>query len=237
MDLEKAKDEFAVRYYQWAMEDFRREMREGFPLLRKIKGSASLRLVTLMQSLGQDEQILLSSGLVKRFHRRATNLLKEPLTAQEDSLCQGYVASIITPIPAKGEIERRIRAGIARRVNRSRLAALCKKDLQPILGNPSDVWGPRECWYETPIDGWNVCTNVHTYGGNFYQLNYHHRIHPSGSVYELENGISVLAWLGITSMTNWDLLTDQDMSQAARTLALVCSHFIQAVPSLLKGIV
>jgi hypothetical protein len=237
MDLEQAKDEFAVRYYQWAMEDFSREMREGLPLLRKIKGSASLRLVTLMESLGQDEQLLLSSGLVKRFHRRATELLNEPLTAEEDRLCQDYASSIVTPVPAEGETERRIRAGIARRVNRDRLAALSKKELEPILGNPSDVWRPREWWYETPIDGWNVRTNVHTYGGYSYQLNYHHRIHPSGSVYELENWISVLSWLGITSMTNWDLLTDQDMSQAARTLALVCSHFIQAAPSLLEGIV
>lgn len=107
MGLEQAKDEFAVRYYQWAMEDFRSEMREGFPLLRQIKGSTSLRLVTLMESLGQDEQILLSSGLVKRFHRRATELLNEPWTAKEDRLCQGYVSSIITPIPAAGETERK----------------------------------------------------------------------------------------------------------------------------------
>jgi hypothetical protein len=80
MDLEGAKDEFAVRYYRWAREDFRREIGQGFPLLGSIKGTAALRLLAAMESLGPDEQVRFADALVKRFHPRATELLNEPLT-------------------------------------------------------------------------------------------------------------------------------------------------------------
>jgi hypothetical protein len=84
---------------------------------------------------------------------------------------------------------------------------------------------------------WQVRTNVHLSEGDLYQLSYHHRIHPAGSLHELETWISILSWLGITSMTNWDLLTAADMPEAAETLARLCAHFLQAVPTLLAGIV
>jgi hypothetical protein len=238
MDFQQAKDEFAVRYYRWALEDSQREVKEGFPFLHRIKGTASLRLLAAMESLQQEEQTHFSVALVKRFHLRALKLLNEHLTAEENELCRDYVSSILIPIPEEQEIERRIKAGTFHlRVNRKNLATLIKKELEPVLGNPSEIWGPREWWYMTSFGSWNVRTNVHMSEGHFYQLNYHHSIHPVDSMYELENWMSVLSWLGITSMTNWDLLTDADIPEAAETLAQLCSHFIQAVPSLLEGLV
>jgi len=95
---------------------------------------------------------------------------------------------------------------------------------------------------------------VHTYvevGGSYSQLWYRHTITPpdrytrldeasvdkSAIVYWAANSISLLSWLGITSQTCWDLLTESDIPEAAETLSLLCSHFMQAVSDLLDGLV
>jgi len=35
-------DEFAVRFYRWSLDDAQRELQKGFPLMRMVKGSATL---------------------------------------------------------------------------------------------------------------------------------------------------------------------------------------------------
>lgn len=226
-----------MRYYRWALGDFRREIQEDFPFLRRIKGRASLRLLAAMEPLRREEQIRFSVALVKRFHPQALEVTGEYSTIEENELIRGYVDSILVPTRKEQEIDRQIQEGSLRlEVNKKELADLIKAELQPILGSPSEVWGPGEWWYVTPIANWSVRTSVNVAGKSGYQLDYHHRVGIVAPPRYLVQWTSVLSWLGISSQTIWDLLTKSDASEAARTLALLCSHFIQAVPGLLEGL-
>lgn len=42
MNLEQVKEEFSVRYYYWALEDFKREIEQDFPFLREFKGGSQV---------------------------------------------------------------------------------------------------------------------------------------------------------------------------------------------------
>ncbi len=238
MHVHRVTEEFAVRYYRWASGDFRREIQEDFPFLRRIKGRASLRLMAAMKSLQREEQMRFSTALVKRFHPQALAITGEYLTAEENELVQRYVDSILVPTKEEQEIDRRIQAGtLCLKLNKKELATLINRELQMILGSPSKVRGSREWWYLASIGDWNVHTNVNVAGRHLYQLDYHHRIGTVDHSCYLAQWATFLSWLGVSSQTTWDLLTESDTPEAVETLALLCSHFMQAVLDLLDGLI
>jgi hypothetical protein len=51
MVIYKAPDEFLVKLYEWARADFRREIEEGFPLLRGIENRTTYGIIGIMESL------------------------------------------------------------------------------------------------------------------------------------------------------------------------------------------
>jgi len=187
-----------------------------------------------MEPLKPQEQVHFATGLVKRFHPQATELAAERLTVKEGKLVQRYIDSILTPTAEEKEIDRQVQAGtLSLRLNKKRLAALIKEELDSVLGSPSEIWSSREWWYVTTIGEWNVRTNISLAGRYHYQLGYHHRISVVGGPHEIMPWTSMLSWLGISSQTTWDLLSDSDIPEAAKTVALLCSHFLEAVPDLL----
>jgi len=238
MQTHKAIEVFAMRYYRWALGDFHREIQEGFPLLRRIKGRSSLRLLAAMEPLQRDEQMRFSTALVKRFHPQAMTITGEGLTAEEDELLQRYVDSILVPAKEEREIDRQVQAGTLRlSLNKKEFVTLINRELQMVLGSPSQVQGSRELWYATRIGNWNVQTNINVSGRYLYQLDYHHRIGTTDHSCYLAQWATFLSWLGVSSQTTWDLLTQSDVPEAVETLALLCSHFMQAAPRLLEDLI
>lgn len=47
----RATDEFMVRYYRWALADARREVQDGFPLLRGVESTLVIRALGFLESL------------------------------------------------------------------------------------------------------------------------------------------------------------------------------------------
>jgi hypothetical protein len=71
-------------------------------------------------------------------------------------------------------------------------------------------------------------------GGNF-DLSYFHSIVEPGTTTDLKNLISLNRWLG-TGETQWSMLTEADESEAAQSISVLCAHFLQAAPELLRGL-
>src|SRR5260370_34750339 len=90
MIIYKAPDEFLLKFYQWACADYRREIEEGFPLLRGIENRTTYGLLGLMQSLPKAKQAALASGLLKRFHTRAVEILGQKILPQEQQLIEQW---------------------------------------------------------------------------------------------------------------------------------------------------
>ena len=232
MDSQNLGNQFTVAFYRWALEDFRREIREGFPFLRRIKQRYLLfRQLPAIESLPPDDQQQLASALVKRFHAGAARSVGETISAEEWRVYDWYMSDIARIRPE----EFRLDPQMLSKVNRKQFAALLKEELEPVLGDDVEPFGQNVWRYWTPIRDLTILTYVDV-GGQYHQLMYSQALTTRGTPYT-PTGTSILAWLGISSQTMWNLLTDSDTSETAKSLALLCSHFMHAVPSLLDGLV
>lgn len=234
-DLIAARDQFAVRYYRWALEDFRREVREGLPLLRTIKGSFAVRAVTYMDSFGGD-QLRLATALVKRAHPKALTLVGESPSPEEEALIAGYDNGTRLRTREEDEYNAALLADAPRlKINRGRFLSVIKEQLAPVFGNEGEPFSTKDEWrYQTGIGEWTVQTYIDV-GGSVHQLAYSHAIRAAEHRYLNEN-VSIFRWLGIGGQTSWNLLTDADTSAAALSISRVCAHFVRAAPDLLSGL-
>ena len=71
-----------------------------------------------------------------------------------------------------------------------------------------------------------------------FQLRYfqgiRHNDHPEYLAL-LPIGINTMSWLG-PGVPHWNLLTDDDVEEAAVVLSILCSRFLDAAHSLVKGL-
>lgn len=92
-DRRSPADEFAVRYYRWALEDTSREVRENFSLLRSIKSALPIRAVAFLESFPDADRLGAATAPVKRFHPRALMLSGESLDAADREIDERYRAT------------------------------------------------------------------------------------------------------------------------------------------------
>ena len=231
-----ATDEFAVRYYRWALDDFRREIRENFPLLRTVKESLAIRLVGYMESLSVEERLELATALVKRNHRKALEITGDVWATAEEELVRTYRDVARIPRPEEAEWQRALLSGSDRfNVNRGRFLVAVKDELAPVLGSGGEPFSTKDEWrYRTPIGPWSIETYIDV--GGRAPLGYFHSIR-AGEPRPLREGVSLLGWLGIGGgHTLWSQLTEADTPSAAKSLSRICAHFVQAAPGLLAGL-
>lgn len=86
MTFEKAKQEFVLRYYIWAISEWEKEIDESFPNFRSFKAGSIWETHQFMQQLNRNEQLTLAHGLLKRFHPDAVKALGESCSAEEETL-------------------------------------------------------------------------------------------------------------------------------------------------------
>lgn len=230
MRLEQARDEFAVRYYQWALGDARREVSEAFRLVRSIKDALAMRSLAYLERLLPIEQIELLTALIKRFHPRAVELTGERLTAREEGLMKTKDdAILLLQLPMEAELGP-LSPNKRPRMSRSRFATLLKKQMADLLGTPPAAV-KQAGMFRTGIGDWTLSTIV-TYGSPpVYTQNI--RVAERWS---LQEAISVLSWLGIAGQTSWDLARAGDEAETARSIRNCCAHFLEAVRGLLSGL-
>jgi hypothetical protein len=86
MTFEKAKQEFGIRYYLWAISEWEKEINESFPNLRSFKTGAFWETYQVMLQLDKSQQLTLAHGLLKKFHPEAVKALGESCSTDEESL-------------------------------------------------------------------------------------------------------------------------------------------------------
>jgi hypothetical protein len=226
-------ERLAVRYYQWALGDMEREIREDFPLLRPIKGSLAMRFVAFMERLPAGDRDAHGVTLVKRFHQQARQALGHSWDAADEARVTRYRQSVHVETPAEAPYMRNLLANPrSLKVDRD---ALLKAAAANLAGSLGDTGRPslskRDSWFETPLGDWRLITEIDV-GGTVHQLSYLQRLQRPNGPFALDF-VSVLAWLGIGGQTYWDRVTDADIPKAAASLARACEHFARAAPGLL----
>ena len=223
--LQKTRDEFALRFFRWAIGDARREVGEGLRLIRSIKGASALRAAAYLGRLSPSEQVEVLEALTKRFHPRAS-AASDALTARQVALIEKKDLAMREMVPP--EVSRQSTQEGAP-MSTSRLKTLAKRHLAS-LGEIVPLTS-RVSQYDQRVGPWTVHTMVNV-GSPCYYVQY---IRAAGAA-PLQESISVLAWLGVTAQTTWDLARAGDEEQTVEAIVNACSHFLAAAPALLEGI-
>jgi hypothetical protein len=247
-ELEKR---FAVRYYQWAKGEFRREVESGFPLLSTLRNSVSLTIPEFIATLPDDEQWRFALALLRRgAHRLGAELCDEPLSAKEQRLLDSYyertkVNSFVGTLSRVGPStkEDEIRAAVERGTMKwqrsdKRFRELVRQKTSNTLGRPvsEDTQGPNGAVsFATAVGGWTVHTVISLSGANA-PLRYTQVVaspHEPG----FNRHVSFLSWLGIAGDTAWDLLTADVAEEAVETLVILCRRFLREAPAWLPSLI
>jgi len=234
MERSDRGDQLVIAYYHWAQADFEREIREGFPFLRRIKEQHLVfRVLPLLESLPAEKLYPLARVLVKRFHLTALELLGEEMTREDTKLIEWYLATISRWSADEIRLQEDMQDNPERfRLDRNRFAALLKEHLIPILGNNLSDKTRRYWRYETQVKDVAVSTYVDI-GGHYHQLVYGHQLPIwSHAEYRIPH-THILHWLGLYGQTQWDILNNKDIEETAKMVGLLCSHFLEG----LSGIV
>ncbi len=223
--LQPIRDQFLVRFYNWAKEDSRREFTEGFPFIRQIRNLATLRFLHFAESLQKRERTVLSSALLKRSHQRAIELEHDFPTDEEEAVLNRY--------SNWNEDQAWELGSQSHRINKAKFRKMLSNKVAPILGIPIEVAPNRETSvYRTQISCWAVRTWIDTGGRRL--VGYSHSVEARESVH-LHDNISILSWLGI-AQTDWAYVRESEEGQVVGCLAELCTHFLIAVPKLLDGL-
>ncbi len=240
--MSSAKLKFGERLYQWALEEWRREISKDFILLREMerkKVDGIHETLEMLKTFEKDQQWIMARALVRG-------------TLHYDSKTIEYTERDKQLFEQSLEMRQRIRNEEAslryqveesqQKLKRSKLKKYVFESLKPVLGEKNKGWSsPSEFVYITPIGQFQVMTWVDM-GGRYHQLSYHHTIVGHNAIVDgrvtkapLGGALSLLSWLGI-GQTMWSGLSDEDVEPVAKLLAKIISHFMNAVPKLLEGL-
>lgn len=249
MNSEKLKEEFNVRYYWWALEDFKREIQEGFPFLQGFKCGSPWCVVKMMSEMDDFEKYFFAKSLVKRFHLEAVETIGETITADERQLCEMYFNQALqldTQV-----LVARSKCGSSKvrpLASRAQIRRLVKSELKKAgvhLAEEEDLDGILTC-HDT-VGCWNIITRIYTRDRDS-QVSYDHAVWSADRIepVTLPNGknemwpirlghsVSFLSWLGVAGQTEWRNLQDADCRQVAEELGKLYFHFLEVAPRILK---
>lgn len=242
MTFQNPRDEFAVRYYLWAKEEFRLEIGQDFSLLRRIPAVAAMTCLKLMDRMSASERHFFGATMVKRFHEGSRLLGESTSTTslgdndEEQEIVKLYRATLMAT--ARDAISAREYKNAPPRVKSSKLKGRLKVVLGPILGEAEPAQRESPVWYySTKIYGLTVRTCIDATAGD-YSIHYYHSIGTFNTPTHvaLYEHISILSWLGLISSTSLDPISESQLEPTVQVLADACQRFLDVAPKLLKGL-
>jgi hypothetical protein len=230
--------EIQSRFYRWAIRDAEREVREGYPLLRRIESRAVKTFLWYISETPQDEQLELVQALVKRAHDFRINRNDDALTPGERRLAEGYTQAVLDDISfnsftKEGSIPfwvPRRKAGLPSRpkLKRKQFLNRVSEALRPVMAGSTERLTSENIWFERKYNKWTIRTSV--YVGK--PPHYRHLIRADWRDVLVT---TITSWLGVGDGA-WDVLYEDQSAEAAQTFGVLCAHFMTAIPEVLDGL-
>lgn len=227
-------DTWAVRYYEWSLQQAREEFEAGFPLLALVQGRIAFAMIEYANLLDARDRMQLATALVKRLNTRALAIEGKSLNSAESNLLEDFLnrdkradprgPSGVPLFASKKQqhLTEKIDSGVVSRGDRTAVRKLVTRELGSVIG--SSVSKPSGAVkYEIPTPGWRMKTTI-DYGGSHGQITYAHVIVPSDGR-PLFPPIHLCGWLGIAGQTSWDLYTSEQEEEVAAGIVRVVSWF------------
>jgi hypothetical protein len=233
---------FEERLYRWALDDFQREINQGFPLLRRVADSVPKQVIQLLRSLPPERQLRLATTLVKNkvstlirvenaWYATAESLLWTP---EDDKLYSWYRERIGQPRTQEEWQAHSLMWPKWKAMDKQKLMRAVRGEMVTLFPGQPPKKQVGDLHYRTNLHGFEVETVV-LKGHTTWQLSYYHRIRNAPLGFDV-NHIGLYSWLGIGSMTYWSQITDTTIPGAAHSLSDLCGHFLKAADGLLNGL-
>lgn len=249
-NLNKLKDKFNRKLFEWSLENAQQEAENNFPFVRKINNLDALESLAFIETFAKSKRTQVALTLVKNtFSKSLQNC--DFLTEEDEQIQKSYIQARRTMyLEPPNQYLLRLYQNLyglyyqenqesLLKIDRRKFNASIRKELKPILG---DIYKKNYLgWsYRTKVKDWYIETQI---SSEPKTLSYAHVIYAtdhkfsalSGSIVISSAGIDLLRCLGMGS-TCWHFFTEEDIFNNVRSLAEACNLFIQAAPSLLEGI-
>lgn len=230
----EAEHEFALRYYNWALQDAEREVLEGFPLISRIKDKTPMAFLLVMETLPLEQQLLYSRIFVKDTFQHILNDPVVHLTDTESKLRKEFFIKMKKAgkvLFNQGALDT-LEAGVKFKA----LKNLLEAQVPPEIGTQFISDGSRELAYKKYMHPWEI--NTHFDFGGRAKVHYVQIIKTIDRPYPRIKPLAVvdiLIWQGI-GQTGFNLMTNEDSPLVAKFLVDVCIHFMNIVPDLLADL-
>jgi len=230
--------EIQSRFYRWAVRDAEREVREGYPLLRRIESRTVKAFLRYMSEFPQDVQLENVLTLAKRVHEFTIKRNDDALTLRERRLFEEYRQALLDDISFNPNTEEgsipfwvpRRKVGLPSRPKLKRKQFLNRvgEVLRPVMAGSTERLTSEQICFESKYNKWSIHTSV--YVGK--PPHYMHRIRADWRDVLVT---AITSWLGIGSVV-WDVLYEDQSAEAAQTFGTLCAHFMTAIPEVLDGL-
>jgi hypothetical protein len=222
------------RFYEWALNDFQREIAEDFPFLRRVAWSLPIKVIAIMRSLPLEARQQLGSTLVRTHRVRITaEEVATTWTADDERMRAWYHEQMRHPVREVLEANSLERWATYIRDKRELMRAV-RDELMVAFPGEAPRKSRTELRFHTSVHGFELETIVDA--GHSWQLCYEHRLRHGPSGVDVKD-ISLLSWLGITSVTLWYYITEVTIPEAAKTVGGLCRHFIAGADHFLAGLI
>jgi hypothetical protein len=226
-------EEFEVRLYKWALLDAKREVDENFSLLRRARSELTTEFLHFAEPLSAEDRLSLLYAHVKHRHEKAVRLTGHTLSPREENL---YNEKKLARRFGVSKDSRAFRHQDRTQVAKKMLRMVLMDKLKDGSLGEYDPWDPSDSneWrYRHKVGHWIVETYIDV-GGAIHQLSYSHAVKSPEDVTFIMHGLA--SWFGGVGNHYWNMLTNENLSEAIDDLRLICQHFLNAVPSLLAGL-
>jgi len=249
--LRPLQDEFALRYYEWSLEQAEKELEEDFLHVRGVKSSLVFLFLEFVENHSRTEVRDLMTGGIKRFQQRAAELRGEHLTEKEQTIHRQFVDFFSEEVVIQGKPmtsfrvsrrERQLReqelAGTLKfHQNKKSLREELKRKFQSAGFNAESEF-TSGLNYGEQLGDWYLMATLDVSGKS--QLDYNHRVAARRTIdtcfTDLLAGANLLSWCGIHPNTRYDLLLEDELDSVTESILAVYRHFQHSMPELLAGL-
>ncbi len=234
MSNNEVRPRLEKRFYEWALNDSQREVAEDFPFLRRVAWSIPIKVIAIMRSLPLETRQQLASMLVKK--RRVCINAEEVATtwtAEDERMLAWYQEQLRHPVREILEADSLERSATYISDKRELMRAV-REELMLVFPGEAPRKSKTELRFHTSVHGFDLETFV--FAGHTWQLWYLHRLRHEPSGVDVSD-ISLLTWLGITTVTYWRYITEPTIPEAAKTVGDLCRHFIAGADHFLAGVI
>jgi hypothetical protein len=246
MEKQTLKSKFYSQLYKWSVSDAYREASNDFPFLKTMNDYHISHTLEIVESFSKPQQIQAFVALTKYSYKASGEFLNIDLTSEESKILKVFQQKREQFPLYKSKLYNTLYVNKNfLKVPTKKLKNLLSEELNPILGN-SDSTKSDFLYLRIIENCWSISTLV---SFDTRSISYSHILGflPSNLTVSncedllqkrviFSNAISLPRWLGFKSGA-WFFMKDEDPTVAAKAIARSCSHFLNAFPTFVDGLV